>query len=51
MNFDGITSDEANKVTMVESSIDEEFIDGNRMKMPQIAVQRWNGDHIVDEKF
>jgi hypothetical protein len=51
MSVDAITSDEANKVTMVESSIDAEFVDGNRMKMSQIAVQRWNGDHIVDEKF
>jgi hypothetical protein len=51
MSVDAITSDEANKVTMVESSMDAEFVDGNRMKMSQVAVQKWEGDHIVNETF
>lgn len=51
MSVDAITVDEDNKVTMVESSMDAEFLDGNRMKMSQVAVQRWNGDHIVNETF
>lgn len=51
MTIDAITSDEANKVTMVESSMDAEFVDGNRMNMSQVAVQKWDGDQIIDEKF
>ncbi len=46
-----ITSDEDNKVTTVESTMDVTFKDGNRAKMEQVAVQRWEGDHIVHERF
>jgi len=51
MTVDAITADEANKVTMVETSMDAKFVDGNRMKMSQVAVQKWDGNHIIDEKF
>jgi hypothetical protein len=51
MSVDAITADEYNKITMVESSMDAEFLDGNKMVMSQVAVQRWNGDHIVHETF
>lgn len=46
-----ITSDEDAKVTTVESAMDVTFKDGNRMNMEQVAVQRWDGDHIVHERF
>ena len=46
-----IGSDEANGVTFVESAMDVTFKDGNRVNMEQTAVQRWEGDHIVHERF
>jgi hypothetical protein len=51
MSVDAITADEDKKVTMVESSMEAEFNDGNRMSMSQVAVQRWDGDQIVHERF
>lgn len=46
-----ITSDEENGVTMVEAWMDLTFQDGNRMKMEEVAVQKWEGDQIVQERF
>ena len=46
-----ITSDEENGVTMVESWIDVSMKNGPRMKMSEVAVQKWEGDKIIDEKF
>ncbi len=46
-----ITANEDEKVTMVESWMDVTFQDGNRMKMEQVAVQRWEGDHVKHERF
>jgi hypothetical protein len=46
-----ITSDETNGVTMVESWMDVTFKDGNRMKMEQVARQKWDGDQIKEERF
>ncbi|MDP5169234.1 MAG: nuclear transport factor 2 family protein [Bacteroidia bacterium] len=51
MEVQSITSDEKNGVTIVESSMDVTFQDGNRANMEQVAVQRWEGDHIVHERF
>lgn len=48
---DAITSDEANGVTMVENWMEITFQDGNRIKMEQVAVQKWDGDQIIAEKF
>lgn len=47
----GITANEETGVTMVESWMDVTFADGNRVKMEQVAVQRWKGDQIVYERF
>jgi mannitol-1-phosphate/altronate dehydrogenase len=47
----GIGSDEKNGTTFVESMMDVTFKDGNRAKMEQVAVQKWEGDHIVHERF
>ncbi|MCB9233345.1 MAG: nuclear transport factor 2 family protein [Bacteroidia bacterium] len=46
-----ITADEAAGVTMVETWMDVTFQDGNRVKMEQIARQKWEGDQIVEERF
>jgi len=51
LEVSSITSDEANAVTTVESTMDVTFKDGNRAQMEQVAVQRWEGDHIVHERF
>lgn len=47
----GLTADEQNATTMVESWMDVTFQDGNRVKLEQVAVQRWKGDQIVNERF
>lgn len=46
-----ITVDEDKGVTMVEAWMDATFKGGMRMKMEQVAVQRWEGDQIVHERF
>ncbi len=51
MGVTSLTADEANKVTVVENWMEVTFQDGNRVKMEQVAVQRWEGDQIVHERF
>ena len=46
-----ITSDEEKGVTMVETWVDSTFKDGNRVKMSEICVQKWEGDQIIKEQF
>ena len=46
-----ITNDESNNVTMVETWMDVEFKDGNRMKLEQVARQKWNEGKIIEERF
>lgn len=46
-----ITSNEKDGVTMVESWTDVTFKGGQRFKMEEIAVQKWEGDHIIQERF
>jgi ketosteroid isomerase-like protein len=46
-----ITSNEETGVTMVESWMDSTFNDGNRMKMEEVAIQTWEGDQIIRERF
>jgi SnoaL-like domain len=48
---DAITADEANATTMVESWMDLTFKGGPRVNFRQVAVQKWEGDYIVHEKF
>jgi hypothetical protein len=48
---DSITADEESGVVMIESWMDLTFKNGTRINMEQIAVQRWENDHIVYEKF
>ena len=49
--IDSVTSNEDEGVTTVESWMDVTFKDGNRVKMEQVAVQRWEGDQIIHERF
>ncbi len=51
MGVDAITSDEAAKVTMVENWMDVTLVGIGRIMMRQVAVQYWDGDYIVHEKF
>ena len=46
-----ITSDEENGISMVEAWADVTFQDGNRMKLEEIARQKWQGDQIIEERF
>lgn len=46
-----ITANEDTGVTAVESWMDSTFKDGNRMKMEEVAVQYWEGDKIIKERF
>lgn len=46
-----ITADEANGITCVESWVDITFHNGPRIKMEEVAVQKWEGDKIIHERF
>lgn len=46
-----ITSNEKDGTTMVESWMDVTLNDGNRSKMEEVAVQKWQGDQIINERF
>jgi ketosteroid isomerase-like protein len=46
-----ITSNEDEAVTMVESWTDVSFKNGQRMKIEEIALQQWEGDQIIRERF
>lgn len=46
-----ITSNEGDGVTAVESWMEVTFVDGTKVKMEQVAVQRWKNDQIIHERF
>ncbi|MEM6262308.1 MAG: nuclear transport factor 2 family protein [Bacteroidota bacterium] len=46
-----VSADEEKGITMVESWGDMTFKDGSRVKMEEVAVQHWEGDQIVKERF
>jgi hypothetical protein len=46
-----ITSDEENGISMVEAWMEATFVDGKRIKMEEIARQKWQGDQIIEERF
>ena len=46
-----ITSNEETGHTAVEVWMDVTYQDGNRMKMEEVAVQKWKDDKIVYERF
>lgn len=37
--------------TMTESWVDVSFKDGNRMKIEEVSVKKWEGDQIIHERF
>ena len=45
-----ITSNEEEEITMVETWTDVTY-NGQRMKMEEVAVQRWKDDLIIHERF
>ncbi len=49
--IDAITSDEENAITMVESWMDVTFKDDTRVMLRQVAVAKWDGAMIRQEKF
>lgn len=51
LDVKSIASNEEDKVVFIESAMDVTFKDGNRALMEQIAVQKWEGDQIVHERF
>jgi len=48
---DSFAVDEENDITMVESWMDVTFKDGNRVKMEQVARQKWKDGKIIEERF
>jgi len=46
-----ITSNEKEATTMVESWMDATYKDGSRNLMEEVAVQKWQGDQIIHERF
>ena len=46
-----ITASEDGSTTTVESWMDVTFQDGNRMKMEEVAVQKWQDGQIIHERF
>ena len=46
-----ITADEEAGVTMVETWTEMTFKDGKRMKMEEVARQKWQDGQIIEEKF
>ncbi len=54
VNGGGVTSITANEETGVSSAetwMDITMQDGNRMKMEEVAVQKWEDGKIIEEKF
>ena len=47
----GITSNEDAGITMTESWMEATFKDGNRSKMEEVSVKKWENGQIVHERF
>ncbi|MFY0651517.1 MAG: nuclear transport factor 2 family protein [Cyclobacteriaceae bacterium] len=46
-----VTANEDTGIACTESWIDVTFHEGGRMKMEEVAVQRWENGQIIEEKF
>ena len=46
-----LAADEENGLTLTESWGDFEFKDGNRIKMEEVSVKKWENGLIVHERF
>jgi len=51
IDITAITSNEEEGTTAVESAMDVTFKGGDRVSLEQVAVQEWDGDEIVRERF
>lgn len=49
--LESITANEETGIACVEIWVDVTFQDGNRMKMEEVAVQKWQEGQIIEEKF
>ena len=48
---EGITVDEKNGITMVESWLEVSLKDGRRIRIEEVARQSWEGNQVTEEKF
>ncbi len=46
-----ISSNENESITMTEAWFDATFQDGNRMKMEEVSVKKWEDGQIIHERF
>ncbi|MFP4089748.1 MAG: SnoaL-like domain-containing protein [Cyclobacteriaceae bacterium] len=51
MEVKSIASDESKGVVFIEVAMDVTFQGGSRVNMEQVAVQHWENDQIVHERF
>lgn len=51
MEVKSITSNEDEATTVAECVLDVTFKGGGRTQIEQVATQKWEGDHIVKERF
>jgi len=49
--INSISVDEANNITTAESWFEATFQNGNKWKMEEVAVQKWQNGQIIEEKF
>ncbi len=49
--LESITANEESGHAAVESWIDVTFAEGGRMKMQEVAIQKWENGQIIEEKF
>ncbi len=51
LEVNNIAEDENKATVFLETTMDVTFKDGNRVKMEQVAVQKWQDDKIIHERF
>lgn len=51
MEVKAINANEEDGTTSVECSMDVTFKGGTQMVIEQVATQKWDGDHIIRERF
>ena len=51
LEINKVGSNDTEATSFIESTMDVTFKDGNRVTMEQVAVQQWQGDQIVHERF
>ena len=49
--LESISANEETGIAAVESWVDVTFQEGGRMKMEEVAVQKWKDGQIIEEKF